>query len=59
LSFIVDKSGSTSEVTLIDKVHPLLDAEAVKVVSEMPRWKLGVLKGKPVRVIYRLPLSMN
>ena len=59
LSFIVDKSGSISEVTVIDKVHPLLDAEAVKVVSEMPRWEPGMLKGKPVRVIYRLPLNMN
>lgn len=57
LTFIVEKDGSVSNVTIIKGVHPLLDAEAVKVISESPKWSPGLQRGQPVRVRFQIPLS--
>jgi hypothetical protein len=38
-------------------VHPLLDDEAVKAISESPKWSPGLQRGQPVRVRFQIPLS--
>ena len=40
----------------IQGVDPALDKEAVCVVKEMPKWKPGKQRGKPVRTKYTLPV---
>jgi protein TonB len=57
LTFIVEKDGSVSNVTVLKGIHPLLDAEAVKVISESPKWTPGLQRGQPVRVRFQIPLS--
>jgi protein TonB len=57
LTFIVEKDGTVSNVTVIKGVHPLLDEEAVKTISESPRWSPGLQRGQPVRVRFQIPLS--
>lgn len=57
LTFIVETDGSVSNVTVLKGVHPLLDNEAVKVISESPKWSPGLQRGQPVRVRYQFPLS--
>ena len=57
LTFIVEKDGSVSSVTILKGVHPLLDNEAVKVISESPKWTPGLQRGQPVRVRFQIPLS--
>ena len=59
INFVVEKDGSIAEVYAKQSVHPLLDAEAIKVIEQMPKWKPGQQNGKPVRVAYDIPLSMN
>jgi protein TonB len=59
LTFIVEKDGSVSNVTVVKGVDPLLDDEAVKVISDSPKWKPGLQRGEPVRVRYSIPLSFN
>lgn len=59
LSFVVDADGGISDVEVVESVHPFLDREAVRVVKSMPKWEPGILNGEPVRVKYRLPLSMK
>lgn len=59
LSFVVERDGSLSNVTIIRSVDPLLDAEAVRVVSSMPLWSPGLLGGRKVRVKYGLPISFK
>ena len=41
LTFIVEKDGSVSNVTVVKGVDPLLDNEAVKAISESPKWTPG------------------
>lgn len=57
LTFIVEKDGSVSNVTVIRGVHPLLDKEAIKAISESPKWSPGLQRGQPVRVRFQIPLS--
>jgi len=40
-------------------VHPLLDAEALRVIKRMPKWKPGKANGEPVNVKYRLPITFK
>lgn len=57
LTFVVEKDGSVSNVTVLKGVNPLLDNEAVKAISESPKWTPGLWRGRPVRVRYLIPLS--
>lgn len=57
LTFIVEKDGSVTNVTVTKGVSPLLDNEAIKAISESPRWSPGLQRGQPVRVRFQIPLS--
>ena len=59
LTFIVEKDGSVSNVTVVKGVNPLLDNEAVKAISESPKWTPGFQRGEPVRVRYSIPLNFS
>ena len=56
VQFIVSKEGEVMEPKIIRSVSPLLDKEALRVVSSMPKWKPGKANGKPVAVRYTLPI---
>lgn len=56
VSFVVDTLGDIVEPKVIKSVHPLLDAEALRVVKISPRWNPGVSGGKPQRVRYTIPI---
>lgn len=55
-NFVVEKDGSLSNFKVVRGVDPLLDAEAVRVLSAMPKWKPGTQRGKAVRVRYTVPV---
>lgn len=55
-TFVVERDGSITDVKVAKSVHPLLDREAVRVISRMPNWNPGMLLGEPVRVKYTLPV---
>jgi protein TonB len=57
LTFIVEKDGSVSNVTVIKGVDPLLDSAAVTAISESPKWTPGLQRGRPVRVRFQIPLN--
>jgi len=59
LTFIVEKDGSVSNVTIIKGVHPLLDDEAIKAISDSPKWSPGLQRGQPVRVRFQIPLTFK
>ena len=57
--FVVETDGSISNVRVARNVFPSLDAEAVRVVKTMPKWKPGKEKGRLVRVNYTLPVVFS
>jgi TonB family protein len=59
LNFIVEKDGSVSNVKVIESVSKELDAEAVRVVRKMPKWKPGMEDGEIVRIGFILPIKFR
>ena len=57
VAFVIGKDGTVSEIKVTKKVHPLLDAEAVRVVKMMPKWKPGQDKGKPCLTYFCIPVN--
>ena len=58
-SFVVNRDGSIVDIQVMRGVDPSLDKEAVRVISEMPKWKPGEQRGKPVRVRFILPVQFR
>lgn len=59
LSFMVEKDGSISDVTILRGVGGGCDEEAIRVVKSMPDWSPGTQMGRTVRVIYNLPIKFT
>lgn len=55
-SFVVNADGSISHVSIIRGVEPSLNQEAVRLISEMPRWEAGKVANRSVPVHYILPI---
>ena len=56
VQFIVNTDGSIDDAKVVRSVDPELDAEALRVINGMPKWKPGTQKGEPVRVKYTVPV---
>ena len=59
VQFIVDKSGTVTNVKVVRGVDKNLDAEAVRVVKSLPKYKPGKQRGKPVRVMFTIPINFT
>jgi TonB family protein len=58
--FIVDETGNISNIEVVKSVHPELDAEMVRLVKAMPKWKKSAMdKGKAVKSYYTLPMKFS
>lgn len=59
VSFLVSKTGSISEVTVLRGISAECDKEAVRVVERMPAWKPGRQNGHAVHVRLVMPLKFR
>ncbi len=59
VSFVVERDGSVTDVTVVKSVDPSLDREAQRVISSMPKWIPGKQNGQAVRVKYNVPVSFR
>lgn len=59
VQFVIDSKGIPENIKILESVHPLLDAEAIRLVSIMPRWEPGKVDGEVVKVSFSLPVSFN
>ena len=59
VQFVVCKDGSITNVSTLRDIDPALDAEAIRVISAMPKWKPGRQKGKEVDVKYTVPVMFR
>lgn len=55
-NFVIMKDGTITDVNVVRGVDSLLDAEAVRVIESMPKWKPGKHRGEEVNVRYTLPI---
>lgn len=59
LKFVVNPDGSVGRTEIIRGIDPLLDQEAIRVVSTLPRFKPGRQNGVPVPVWYSVPVNFK
>lgn len=59
VQFVVEKDGTPTEFNVVRSVDPDLDAEALRVLQTMPKWKPGMQRGKIVRVKFTVPVSFK
>ena len=56
MQFTVMKDGSVGNIKVLRGVDPLLDQEALRVVSTSPKWEPGRQRERPVNVTYTFPV---
>jgi TonB family protein len=59
LRFIVSKAGKAEGISILKGVDPLLDAEAVRVVSMLTGFTPGMQDGNVVNVWYMVPVNFS
>lgn len=59
IQFVIDVTGKIKNIEVAKKVNPLLDKEAVRVISSSPKWKPGKQQGVKVKVILTHPVEFK
>ena len=58
--FVIEKNGSVTDIQVVrSSGDASLDKEAERVIKNMPKWKPGKQRGKPVRVKYTIPVAFR
>lgn len=59
LSFIVEKDGELTDVTVVSGPGYGLNEEALRVVKKSPAWTPGYVNNLPVRTKYSMPVAFK
>ncbi len=65
IRFTIEKDGSVSNAKVVrsdvknKKYRKALEEEALRLVSNMPRWKPALHNGEPVRCDFTIPVTFN
>lgn len=59
VQFTVMADGSIRDAKVTKPVDEELDKEALRLIKAMPKWKPGMMNGKPVNVRYTLPITFR
>jgi TonB family protein len=58
VKFIVKADGSITEPQVINNI-PLLNDEAIRLVSNMPKWSPAILRGQAISTTFVLPITFK
>ena len=58
VQFVVEKDGSLTDIRIVRDLGFGTGKEAERVLRKCPKWKPGIQNGRPVRVLYSLPISI-
>ena len=59
IQFIVNTEGNIINPRVLRSADPLLDAEAIRLITIMPKWKPGMQRGQAVNVKYTVPIMFR
>jgi len=57
--FVIDKTGQLINARIVEGLNEDFDLEVIRVLSLSPNWKPGINKGKPVNVMYTIPVRFR
>ena len=58
-TFVVERDGSITNARVVKALDSSLDAEALRVINAMPKWKPGKQNGVVVRCKYTVPVTFR
>ncbi|RZJ98705.1 MAG: hypothetical protein EOO46_24585 [Flavobacterium sp.] len=58
VQFVVERDGTLTDIKVIRDLGFGTGKEAIRVLKKSPKWKPGIQNGRPVRVLYSLPISI-
>ncbi len=59
VTFVVEKDGSLTDIKVLRDIGYGTGKEAIRVLNKCPKWNPGIQNGKPVRVLYSLPITIQ
>ena len=59
VTFVVEKDGSLSDITVVKSLEKAFDEEALRAVKSMPKWIPAMQNGEPVRVKFAVPVNFR
>ncbi|MBA7525859.1 hypothetical protein ES705_18017 [subsurface metagenome] len=59
VQFVIDVTGKIKNIEVVKKINPLLDKEAVRIISSSPKWKPGKQQGVKVKVNLSHPVEFK
>ena len=59
VSFVVTQLGEIVNVQIVKGVSNSIDAEAIRLISKMPKWNPAMVDGKSVSVQINIPMDFN
>jgi protein TonB len=59
VTFVVEKDGSLTDIKVLRDIGYGTGKEAIRVLKKCPKWSPGEQNGKPVRVLYSLPITIQ
>jgi len=59
IEFMVETDGSLSEFKIVKDLGCGIGNEAIRVIKLSPKWIPGSIDGKPARVLYRMPITIQ
>ncbi len=59
IRFVVEEDGSMARIGIINSVNQPMDAEAYRVIQNMPKWNPATYKGEPTKSIFYLPVAFK
>lgn len=59
VTFVIDTHGKVGKISILNSLGPLFDAEAIRLVNNMPAWHPATIDGKPITTKFSLPLNFQ
>ncbi len=59
VDFVVDGAGKVGRVRVVEQVHPLMDAESIRLISAMKLWKPAMKDDEPIPTKLTLPVNFS
>lgn len=59
IQFVIDKDGSITKIKPLKELGSGCTKEAIRVIKKMPNWSPGIQNGRPVKVLFNLPVRFR
>ena len=59
VNFTINRQGEVVKAKARQGTHPLLKAEALRVINSSPKWTPGMMRGKPIKIKFTFPINFR